>query len=286
MKRKFLLCLFLLPLTLRAREFSPRSIVDHGLARTQQLVLTFDDGPVGSLQTGTTKEVLDVLKAFSDYGFKAPSTFFVLGSKVKGRESLLRRMNDEGHIVANHTWSHPSLTRTIFDSAGPLINELLSTHDIIGPYLPNVTELTKRWYFRAPGGAWKGTRAGTLNAHSTLKNYIGPIYWNIGGELRFDSSGIPFQAADWACWSQGVTPLNCARGYLRETERHKGGVVLFHDINPKTAEMLKYLLVAWTGFNPFKDEIYETLLKEYQPLQYRFVSLDDVDALDIFNHRE
>ena len=72
------------------------------------MALTFDDGPAE-----LTSQLLDILKTYS---FKA--TFFVTGNNLgKGQidtttswTNVIRRMNDEGHQVASHTWSHYSLS--------------------------------------------------------------------------------------------------------------------------------------------------------------------------------
>lgn len=59
--------------------------------------LTFDDGP----HPPETERVLDVLR---ERGARA--TFFLIGSKVPGNESVLRRMLQEGHALGLHTYSH------------------------------------------------------------------------------------------------------------------------------------------------------------------------------------
>jgi peptidoglycan/xylan/chitin deacetylase (PgdA/CDA1 family) len=65
------------------------------------VALTFDDGPAG-VHTG---RVLDVLA-----GRGVRATFFVTGSRVVDRPSLIARMAREGHEVANHTYAHDRLT--------------------------------------------------------------------------------------------------------------------------------------------------------------------------------
>lgn len=64
------------------------------------VALSFDDGP----GPDDTPRVLDILAA---HGAKA--TFFVEGEAVEARPDLVRRMVDEGHEVANHTFTHPDL---------------------------------------------------------------------------------------------------------------------------------------------------------------------------------
>jgi peptidoglycan/xylan/chitin deacetylase (PgdA/CDA1 family) len=61
------------------------------------VALTFDDGPTD----GPTDRVLDLL---GGAGVKA--AFFVIGQNCRRCPRLLRRIHDEGHLVANHTWDH------------------------------------------------------------------------------------------------------------------------------------------------------------------------------------
>jgi len=70
--------------------------------------LTFDQG----YENGNTPAILDAL---ARNGVKA--TFFVTGSYVKSNPELVRRIAEEGHVVGNHTMSHPSLPGLVDDRA-------------------------------------------------------------------------------------------------------------------------------------------------------------------------
>ena len=59
-----------------------------------------------------------------------------------------------------------------------------------------------------------------------LKKYVGPIFWDIGGEVRMSRDGYVLSAADWDCWHLDWSAHTCAKGYLREIRRKDGGVVL------------------------------------------------------------
>ena len=72
-----------------------------------QLRLTIDDGP----DPRQTPQILDLL---GREGVRAE--FFVIGKKAATHPELCRRMRDEGHLVQNHTFSHPSAS---FWAAGP-----------------------------------------------------------------------------------------------------------------------------------------------------------------------
>jgi peptidoglycan/xylan/chitin deacetylase (PgdA/CDA1 family) len=71
------------------------------------IAITFDDGPNPDL----TPRLLDMLK---ERGIKA--TFFVVGKNVEEYPAIVARMAAEGHEVANHSWSHPTLTKLGFES--------------------------------------------------------------------------------------------------------------------------------------------------------------------------
>ena len=70
---------------------------------TKYIALTFDDGP----KAGTTDRLLDGLKERG-----ASATFFLVGEWAEMNQDLVRRMQEEGHQVGNHTWSHVKLEGT------------------------------------------------------------------------------------------------------------------------------------------------------------------------------
>lgn len=63
------------------------------------IALTFDDGPWPK----TTEMILDILR---ENDIKA--TFFLIGQHLKKHPELAPKIADEGHILANHTWNHPT----------------------------------------------------------------------------------------------------------------------------------------------------------------------------------
>lgn len=82
-----------------------RSPGQHVISRmpTQEKVLniSFDDGPY----PGHTERILDILKEQ-----KVQATFYLIGNRVDDYPDLARRVVEEGHEVANHTYYHPNLT--------------------------------------------------------------------------------------------------------------------------------------------------------------------------------
>jgi len=71
-----------------------------GSSSEKTLYLTFDEG----YENGYTPQILDILKAND-----VKAAFFVTGHYLKSQPELIKRMVNEGHIVGNHTDSHPSI---------------------------------------------------------------------------------------------------------------------------------------------------------------------------------
>lgn len=86
---------------------------------TKNIYLTFDEG----YENGYTAPILDTLK---EKGVKA--VFFVTYDYVKRNEALVKRMIDEGHVVGNHSWSHPSMPSVSEERAAEEITKL---HDLV-----------------------------------------------------------------------------------------------------------------------------------------------------------
>lgn len=225
--------------------FQTRNIFHSGLRDKHTIALTFDDGP-----DGYTSQVLDVLKA---YDVKA--TFFIVGRMARAHPDILARIAAEGHLLANHTGSHPQLTGRFDANPQALINQIRIVHNYIAPLMKPGDKL----YFRAPYGSWRSAHAAILNADPVLRNYVGPIYWDIGGDISM-KNGYVMSSADWDCWRHHWTAHVCAKGYLREIRRDDGGVVLMHCIHRQSAD-----LVA---------DVVPPMLQE----GYRFVRLDQVRA--------
>ncbi|MFC7626002.1 polysaccharide deacetylase family protein [Microlunatus sp. GCM10028923] len=84
------------------REDKPaRASVDCNRAKC--VALTFDDGPSAS---GSTDDVLAALEREN-----AKATFFMLGERAQEYPDLARKVVEEGHEIANHSWDHSSLAK-------------------------------------------------------------------------------------------------------------------------------------------------------------------------------
>ena len=210
--------------------FQPRTIFKSGLPRAHTIALTFDDGP-----NAHTAEVLDALKEFN-----VKATFFIVGRQAHKNPKLLARIAAEGHLLANHSADHQLLGARYDSDPDRLLGELRDVDEQIRPLMRPGDKL----YFRAPYGAWKSAHADILNADAALRDYVGPIYWDIGGDITMSRDGYVMSATDWDCWRIHWKAQTCAKGYLREIRRKDGGVVLMHCIHLNSAALVRAVVPA------------------------------------------
>ena len=230
----------------RIALFQPKNIFHSGLRQAHVVALTFDDGP-----NAYTPAVLDALKAMN-----VKATFFIVGNMARRYPDILARIAAEGHLLANHSATHPLLNRRFDADPQRLIDQIRVVHDLIAPLM----KPTDKFYFRAPYGSWRSAHADILNADPVLRNYVGPIYWDNGGEISMTRDGYVMSAADWSCWHHRWSAETCAKGYLREIRRHDGGVVLMHCVHCQSGALVEAVVPA--------------LIEE----GYRFARIDQVPA--------
>jgi peptidoglycan/xylan/chitin deacetylase (PgdA/CDA1 family) len=133
---------------------------------SRQVALTYDDGP----NDPHTLHLLDVL---AKHGVRA--TFFVIGKYVQQRPDLACRIVQAGHIVGNHTFTHPFLT---FQSAEEIRRQLAQCRSALEDAVGAHSNL-----FRPPFGA---RRPAVLRIARSLG--LEPVMWNVTG---YDWSAPP-----------------------------------------------------------------------------------------------
>jgi len=137
----------------RSQFFGSTLIAPRGRG---QIALTFDDGP----NPAWTPQLLDLLAKY-----RAHATFFLIGKHAMEEPYLTRYIAEAGHVIANHSWSHPNLA---FTSPRKVKQELKQTKQV----LEHITGMPVR-FFRPPFG---GRRPDVLNAARDLG--MTPVMWN------------------------------------------------------------------------------------------------------------
>ncbi|MDU7954428.1 MAG: delta-lactam-biosynthetic de-N-acetylase [Clostridium perfringens] len=83
---------------------SNHKVVYCGDTSKKEIFLTFDEG----YENGNTAKILDILKEN-----QVPAAFFVTRPYIKDYPDLIKRMDEEGHLVCNHTSHHPSMAKIL-----------------------------------------------------------------------------------------------------------------------------------------------------------------------------
>jgi peptidoglycan/xylan/chitin deacetylase (PgdA/CDA1 family) len=131
-----------------------------GLPRgARQIALTYDDGP----NDPHTHRLLDVLAKHSVH-----ATFFLIGRYVQQRPEIAREIFQAGHVIGNHTFTHPLLT---FKSENEIRQQLVQCQAAIEDVIGERSRL-----FRPPFG---GRRPAVLRIARELG--LHPIMWNVTG---------------------------------------------------------------------------------------------------------
>lgn len=131
-----------------------QNLVSDQLEEPPKVAITFDDGPSAKY----TGQLLDGLK---ERGVKA--TFFLIGENVKAQPELVKRIDEEGHLIGNHTYHHVQIKKLAEDAA---VEEVEKTDDVIYQITGKHTE-----YMRPPFGQWK--------KDLEYKMQIIPVLWSI-----------------------------------------------------------------------------------------------------------
>jgi peptidoglycan/xylan/chitin deacetylase (PgdA/CDA1 family) len=108
--------------------------INHLHPKHKYVAITLDDG------YGFQPKMLDLLESYD-----AHCTTFLIGSWAANNKSILRRLNQDGFEIANHTWDHKALTKL---SSAQIESELAKTQTVISSVTHNQAP-----YLRPPGGA-------------------------------------------------------------------------------------------------------------------------------------
>lgn len=173
------------------------------------IYLTFDAG----FENGNTEPILDALKKHN-----VPAAFFLVGNYLETSPELVKRMAAEGHIVGNHTYHHPDMskisTREAFEKE---LNDLEAKYQ-------EITGQPMKKYYRPPQGKYSESNlkmAKDMGYHT--------FFWSLA----------------YVDWYQDKQPSE-EEAFKKLLGRiHPGAIVLLHSTSSTNAQILDELLTKW-----------------------------------------
>ena len=173
------------------------------------IYLTFDAG----FENGNTPAILDALKKHN-----VPATFFVVGNFLSDNPDLIKRMVEEGHIVGNHTYTHPDMSKiSTMESFSKEIQDVEKLYqEITGK------EMIK--FYRPPQGKY---------SEENLK---------MAKELGYKTF---FWSLAYVDWYQDKQPTKEEAFDKLLGRIHPGAVVLLHNTSSTNGQILDELLTKW-----------------------------------------
>lgn len=165
-----------------------------------KIYITFDEG----YENGYTPKILDTLKKKG-----VSAVFFVTMDFAKREPALVQRMIDEGHVVGNHSTTHPSMPEKSLEECKAEIQQL---HDYILEKFGY-----EMWLFRPPRGEFSEQTLALANS----MGYIN-VFWS-------------FAYKDWETDNQ----MGAEAAFAKVTKApHNGGIYLLHAVSKDNAEIL------------------------------------------------
>lgn len=173
------------------------------------LYLTFDCG----FENGNTENILNALKKH-----KVPAAFFVVGNYLSDSPEFVKRMEKDGHIVANHTYHHPDMSK-------------ISTKDAFEKELKDVEaeykkitgkEMTK--FYRPPQGKYS-----TENLQMAKDLGYSTFFWSLA----------------YVDWYEDKQPTKEEALDKLLGRIHPGSIVLLHNTSKTNGDILDELLAKW-----------------------------------------
>lgn len=188
-----------------AQEIEGTNSFYVGSSNEKKIYLTFDAG----YDNGNLASILDTLK-----DKKVQATFFVTGDFVNRFQNLTKRMVEEGHIVANHSYSHKSITSQTKEE---LKNDLKKLED----NFQKVTGEEMVKVFRPPKGEFD---------HNSLMNLKELGYKTIFWSIAFKDWSTEHQKGKEYSYNSVIDNL------------HSGAIILMHTVSTSNREALPEII--------------------------------------------
>ena len=182
-------------------QYPPRPLLQPG-----EVILTFDDGPHPTF----TRQILDALAAEC-----TKATFFYVGRMMKNFPDMTKTVQEEGHTVGTHTYSHRNLGAASQANGEQQIESAINVAEEILPH--GVAP-----FFRFP----------YLSDPKRMRDYL--------AKRNVAVFGIDVDSYDWRVRNAERIVRNVMAGL----DRRKSGIVLLHDIHSETARSVPLLLAA------------------------------------------
>ena len=173
------------------------------------LYLTFDAG----YENGNTPAILEALKKH-----QAPAVFFAVGNFIKDNPDLIKRMITEGHIVGNHTMTHPDMSQ--ISSMESFQKELEGVEELY----TSVTGEPMTKFYRPPRGVYS-----TENLSMAKELGYSTFFWSLA----------------YVDWIQEQQPSKEEAFQKLSPRIHPGAIVLLHNTSSTNAAILDELLTRW-----------------------------------------
>ena len=173
------------------------------------LYLTFDLG----YENGYTETILETLKQH-----QVKAAFFVTGAYAKERPDLVKEIAEEGHIVGNHTRSHPDMGKVPTKEA--FYNQLIPVEQLY----TEATGYPMNRFYRPPSGKYS-------DAHFRMAQAMGyrTILWSVA---YYD-------------WDNAHQPSHEKALSFLTSHVHPGAIVLMHGTSRTNSEILDEQLTRW-----------------------------------------
>ncbi|CAM2736395.1 polysaccharide deacetylase family protein [Hathewaya histolytica] len=213
-----------------------KSEVKENMKNKKVAYLTFDDGP-------SRKNTRRILKTLKDHDVKA--TFFVNGHP--GLEELYKEIVNDGHALANHTYSHD------YSKVYSSVNNFKADVKKLDKYLEEVTGQAPNYLLRYPGGS-----NNTISYKYGGKGIMKDIVKEMSKEYEFFDWNV--DSTDASAMTQKKDKI--VQSVLSESKSTNQAVILMHDLDPKTTtadalpEIIKGLKAMGFEFDKMTKDSY------------------------------